>query len=239
VEKIVCETADFMADFAFYQKEQDRYVLGPPLHIVSENTDWETTVNPAFELSYWRFGLKTAQKWRERLKMSRVEKWDDVINKLSDLPVQDGLYVTHEGIKDMWTKFNFEHPALTGIFGILPGEGVDMTTFKSTLDKVLATWEFKRTWGWDFPMLAMAFARSGNPGKAIDMLLYPTDAFGFDVHGLSTGGPYPYFPANGGLLTAIAMMTAGWDGSQGDAPGFPENGKWVVKHEGFNKHSII
>lgn len=233
-EKIVFETADFMADFAVFQKEKERYVLGPPIYIVSENTNWETTTNPTFELSYWLFGLKTAQKWRERQKMAQIEKWNDIINKLSPLPIQDGVYVTHEGIEDMWTKFNYEHPALIGTLGMLPGEGVDPTTFRKTLDKVLETWNLENTWGWDFPMLAMAFARSGNPEKAIDMLLYPTDAFGFDEHGLSVGGPYPYFPANGGLLTAIAMMTAGWEGSQEDIPGFPKNG-WIIKHEGFNK----
>lgn len=76
-------------------------------------------------------------------------------------------------------------------------------------------------------------AKTGKHNKAIDLLVYPDKEFGFDVHGLSTGGPYPYFPANGGLLTAIAMMCAGWDGSQGDSPGFPKDGNWTVKHEGF------
>lgn len=232
---VVMNSADFMADFAFYQKENDRYVLGPPLYIVSENTDWKTTSNPAFELSYWRFGLRTAQQWRERLSLAREAKWDDVLQKLSPLPVENEIYVTHEGIADMWTKYNFEHPALIGTLGMLPGDGVDTTILKSTLEKVLETWNLERTWGWDFPMLAMAAARTGNMEKAVDLLLYPTEAFGFDDHGLSTGGPYPYFPANGGLLTAVAMMAGGWDGSLGDAPGFPKNGKWTVKQEGFNK----
>jgi len=42
-----------------------------------------------------------------------------------------------------------------------------------------------------------------------------------------------YFPSNGSLLTAVAMMAGGWDGSKGPAPGFPKNGKWSVRAEGF------
>jgi len=37
------------------------------------------------------------------------------------------------------------------------------------------------------------------------------------------------------LLTAVAMMAAGWDGSEGETPGFPKNGKWQVKWEGLKK----
>jgi hypothetical protein len=84
-------------------------------------------------------------------------------------------------------------------------------------------------------MLAMAAARTGNPDKAIDILLHESKGFQFDEHGLATGGPFPYFPSNGALLTAIAMMVNGWDGSEGDAPGFPKNGQWTVKYEKFNK----
>jgi hypothetical protein len=83
-------------------------------------------------------------------------------------------------------------------------------------------------------MVAMAAARCGNPDLAVDMLLYNSPGFQFDEHGLATGGPFPYFPSNGALLTAVAMMAAGWDGSEGEAPGFPNNGNWVVKYENFN-----
>ena len=34
-----------------------------------------------------------------------------------------------------------------------------------------------------------------------------------DGQGVCTGGPCPYLPGNGGLLYAIAMMAAGWDGA--------------------------
>ncbi len=232
---VVFETADFMADFAFYEKEKDRYILGPPIYIVSENTNPETTFNPAFELSYWRYGLRTAQKWIKRLGMERVIKWDDVLDKLSLLPQQEGVYVTHEGIDSMWTKFAFEHPGLIGTYGMLPGDGVGLETFNRTFDKVLSAWDFEHVWGWDFPMLAMAAARINRPEEAIDFLLTGSTAFQFDEHGLATGGPFPYFPSNGGLLAAIAMMAGGWDGAPDiPAPGFPRNGEWIVRYEDFN-----
>jgi hypothetical protein len=45
-----------------------------------------------------------------------------------------------------------------------------------------------------------------------------------------------YLPGNGGLLTAAAMMAAGWDGGPDrPAPGFPSNGKWVVRWEGLRR----
>jgi hypothetical protein len=232
---IVFETAGFMADYAYFEKENNRYILGPPMYIVSENTNPETTFNPTFELGYWRFGLRTAQVWRERLGLTRDNKWDDVLKKLSPFPQQEGLYITHENIDSMWTKYNFEHPGLVGVYGMLPGDGVDTACFKKTLDKIMATWHFDRTWGWDFPILAMAAARTGNPALAVDMLLHPYANFQFDEHGLATGGPFPYFPSNGALLTAVAMMAAGWDGAVGNAPGFPKNGKWIVLYENFNR----
>jgi len=172
--------------------------------------------------------------WKERFGLSRDQKWDEVLKKLSPLPQVDGVYITNENIDSMWTKFTFEHPALIGTYGMLPGDGVDTACFKRTLDKVISTWNFNRTWGWDFPMLAMAAARTNNPELAIDMLLHSSPNFQFDEHGLATGGPFPYFPSNGALLTAVAMMAAGWDGSMGDAPGFPKNGNWIVKYENFN-----
>lgn len=232
-EPIITATADFMADYAYYDEAQDRYVLGPPVFIVSENTVPETTINPAFELGYWRYGLRMAAEWRKRLSLPVDAKWEDVLAKLASLPVEDGLYVTHEGIRNMWSDFAFEHPALIGTYGMLPGDGVNAEILARTLDKITSTWNFDRTWGWDFPMLAMAAARCGKPEQAVDFLLHPAGGFQFDEHGLATGGPFPYLPSNGALLTAVAMMAAGWDGSTGETPGFPCDGSWVVKTEGF------
>lgn len=233
---VVFETADFMASYAHYDAAADRYVLGYPLQVVGENADPRTTINPTFELSYWLTGLRIAGLWRERLGLPAKAEYGRVYDKLSPLPVQEGVYVSWENIEDMWTRYNWEHPALIGAYGMLPGDGVDIPTMERTLMKVHREWKLHETWGWDFPMLAMCAARLGKPEMAVDYLLdYP--AFDFDACGLVGGGraPFPYFPGNGGLLYAVAMMAAGWDGApSGNAPGFPSKG-WVVKHEGLHK----
>lgn len=81
-------------------------------------------------------------------------------------------------------------------------------------------------------MLAMNAARSGNPERAIDFLL--DENLSFDDVGLVQGTaqvPFPYFPAMGSFLYAIAFMAAGWDGApKTDAPGFPSQG-WKVRSE--------
>lgn len=232
--EVVQETADFMAAYATLEPDSGHYSLGPPLYVVSENTDPETTRNPAFELAYWRFGLRVAQTWRERSGQTREAGWDRVLTNLAPLPQSNGVYVLHEGVRDMWTQWNWEHPALTGLYGWLPGDGVELETMRRTFQKVRETWRFDRTWGWDFPMLAMAAARLGDPEGAVNFLLHPAGGFQFNAVGLATGGPFPYFPSNGGLLYAAAMMAAGWDGAPArSAPGFPGNGQWVVRWEGL------
>lgn len=232
---VVLKSGDFMVSYPHFDKRENRYILGYPLQVVSENANQRTTINPTFELSYWKTGLRLTQEWRKRLGLTKDKRYSEVLSKLSELPQQDGKYVSWENIYKMWTIYNFEHPALIGAYGMLPGDGVDVPTMDTTLTMVGEKWKFEHTWGWDFPMLAMSAARLGHPDKAVDYLLnYPS--FTWDEHGLSGGGvsPYPYFPSNGGLLYAVAMMCAGWDGSKGDAPGFPKDGNWVVKYENLN-----
>lgn len=234
---VVEATADFLASYAFYDAKTKRYVLGPPIHLASENTDPKISMNPTFELGYWRFGLRTAQTWRKRLGLKENADWAKVQKGLSPLPIENDLYVLYEGVPDMWTKFAFEHPALTATYGLLPGDGANPETMRKTLAKISSTWNFNHTWGWDFPMLAMCAARIGEPEKAIDFLMTSAPGFQFDDRGLATGGPFPYFPSNGGLLYAVAMMSAGWDGApKGNAPGFAtKDGKWKVRWEGLKK----
>lgn len=233
---VVFNTADFLVSFAHFDTARGEYVLGPPLIPVSENIDYNKTLNPAFELSYWRFGLRIADQWYKRLDMKAPEMIGIVMKDLAPLPVEDNLYVLHEGVKDMWTKYNYEHPALIGTYGMLPGDGVDMEVFENTFNKIISVWNFQRVWGWDFPMLAMAAARINKQEEAVNLLLH--ENFNFDQHGFASGpgSPFAYFPANGGLLTAVAMMAGGWDGAKGSqSPGFPENGKWKMKAEGFKR----
>jgi hypothetical protein len=236
-KEVVQQTADFMADFAYYDAAADRYVLGPPVATVPENNNFSTTKNPAFELAYWHTGLRWAQTWRQRLGLEREEHWDEVMEKLSSLPVQEDLYLQQEGMSNTYTSMNWEHPSLIGPGGMLPYDRADRTTVKQTVVKVWDVWQWDRCWGWDFPMMAMAAARNGRQSIAIDALLHPSAKNAMNRVGLSSGGPYPYFPANGGLLYAIALMAAGWDDAPDiSAPGFPNDGvSWKVRYEGLTK----
>ena len=61
--------------------------------------------------------------------------------------------------------------------------------------------------------LAMASARAGKPGAAVDALMMDVRKNDYSLCGINKGGPAAtYFPGNGGLLYAVAMMAAGWDG---------------------------
>ncbi len=66
-KNIIFASADFMASFAWWDEANQRYVLGPPLQSAQERFDKATMINPTYELTYWRFGLETAQQWRVRL----------------------------------------------------------------------------------------------------------------------------------------------------------------------------
>ncbi|MFQ8805730.1 MAG: hypothetical protein ACLR8Y_12335 [Alistipes indistinctus] len=57
---------------------------------------------------------------------------------------------------------------------------------------------------------------------ALDMLLHSSKQFQFDEHGLATGGPWPYFPSNGGLPTAVADDGRGLGRIARRGSGFPE-----------------
>lgn len=37
------------------------------------------------------------------------------------------------------------------------------------------------------------------------------------------------------ICDVVAYMAAGWQGSEGEAPGFPKDGSWAVKQEGLLK----
>ena len=245
--RIVFATADFMASYATWDEKTKRYVLGPVLQCAQEIFPKDKTFNPTFELTYWRWGLETAQQWRQRLGLPRDEKWDAVLKDLAKPPTADGKYLFAESTPDDYTnpKWNADHPSVTAALGLLPGPGVDAETMRHTLDWIWKNWNWPDTWGWDYPMLAMTAARLGEPERAVDALLLDTPKNHYALNGqvYQRPGLTIYLPANGGLLYATAMMAAGWDspspGSFGatssspkrNAPGFPDNGQWNVRWE--------
>jgi hypothetical protein len=237
---LVFATADFMASFARYDSATHHYVLGKGVIAAQERFKAEQTFNPTYELAYWHWALSTAQQWRERLHLPRNKKWDDVIKNLSPLPVQSDKYLFTESATDSYTnpEFKTDHPSIFGALGMAPETPmVDKAIMQNTFNWIWDNWSWDKTWGWDFPMTAMTATRLGNPDKAIDALLMhiTTNRYLNNGHNYQDGRLTIYLPGNGGLLTAIAMMCAGYDGSTIVNPGIPKNGKWKVKWEGLKK----
>jgi hypothetical protein len=87
-------------------------------------------------------------------------------------------------------------PTADGVLGMLPPlEGVDAATAHRTVLRVWQTWDWKRCWGWDFPWMAMAAARVGEPQIAVDALLKEAGNKNYyDPRGTNTGGPLPLPP---------------------------------------------
>ena len=240
--ELVFETAKFMASYAAWDTNRNEYRIGPPFADAAEVyfADHEHQWNPAFETAYWRWGLETAQHWRERLGLRRDPQWDHVIAHLPPLPTRDGLYVAAETATDTFTApgRNTSHPCMLAPLGMLDGSLVDRETMRRTLHQVLADWDWNNTWGWDYPLIAMTAARLGEGETAVQALLMdkPKNHYLANGHNPQLGPTLPlYLPGNGGLLYAVALMAAGWDGAPAGkpAPGFPDDGNWVVKWEGL------
>lgn len=236
--RLVDETAAFMGDFAIYDSIADRYVLRGCI-AAQETLPAATTVNPPFELSYWHCALQMAQSWRERLGKPREEHWDDIIRKISPLASKDSLYLAAETQPDSYTneRMYSDHPAVMGAVGLLPYNDaqVDLRKMKKTEQWIWNNWRWQTSWGWDFPMMAMCAARMNEPENAIGALLMNQQKNTYLVsgHNYQDSRLRLYLPGNGGLLLAVGMMCAGWDGCAQPNPGFPKNGKWNVKWEGL------
>lgn len=237
---LVFGTADFMASFARYDEATKKYVLGKGLIPAQERFKAEETFNPTYELVYWHWALKVAQQWRERLGLPRDQKWDAVIKDLSPLPVQGNKYLFTESGTDSYTnpEYKTDHPSVFGALGMMPQTPMlDKQIMQNTFDWIWNNWSWHDTWGWDFPMTAMTATRLGMPDKAIEALLMPiqTNTYLPNGHNYQEGRLTIYLPGNGGLLSAIAMMCAGYDQAKGTLPGIPKDGKWKVKFEGLQQ----
>jgi hypothetical protein len=237
---LVFATADFMASFPHYDPVKQKYILGKGLIPAQERFKAEETFNPTYELVYWHWALDMAQQWRERLGMKRHPKWDEVIQKLSPLPVQDSKYLFAESATDSYTnpEYKTDHPAVLGALGFMPATGqVDSTIMFNTFDWIWNNWAWRDTWGWDFPLTAMTTIRMGMREKTIDALLMDiqTNRYLVNGHNYQDERLRLYMPGNGGLLAAAALLCAGYDGCREINPGIPKNGKWKVRWEGLRK----
>ena len=259
------ETAEFMADFVSFDKKSGKYYLQGAT-AMQESMSKDFSYNHPFELAYWQYGLGMANQWRERQGMERNTQWDKIAANLAPLPERDGIITAGmpKGKTDRLKSFDpfdavaagaqpvvstetfaekcrNDHPACLGAFGLLPAATLTADTVKArqTLDWVMQNWNWPTTWGWDYGMTAMAAARLGQPETALQALLIDTQKNTYlkNGHNFQTADRLRlYLPGNGALLTAVAMMCAGWDGCPQSAnPGFPNDGTWNVRWEGLQR----
>lgn len=246
---LVQETAKFIASFLVYEPENDRYVI---LGVTgaNESYDKKSTVNPAFEMSYVHFALSTAQLWRERMGEKRVEWWDTVCSKLAPLSTSpDGIYLPAEsgpgipdfGSMDEETANSIRVRATSSenllAYGMLPECRLfNKENMMLTLDRAEESWDWKGgSWSWNYPALAMNATRLGRTDVALRAITMDnrSDLLLPGGNNYRTTRLRMYLPGNGGLLLAVGMMCAGWDGCDRKNPGFPDDGTWDVRWEGL------
>ncbi|HWB86096.1 MAG TPA: hypothetical protein VG675_18275 [Bryobacteraceae bacterium] len=231
-KSLVLETAEYMASFLEWDASRKQYVLGPGIAAADEgHLDFSRNLNPTMELGYWRWGIETAQKWRERLGLQRDKNWDHILQNMAPLPVRDGVYPVQELPESRGASW-----MATWLYGVIAADDVDQDVMRRTLDRVAAP-RLRRpqaTVTWGLAMIAMCAARMGEPDTAVNLLAgkYEKNPFGSSGYAYRDSQTPAYFPASGGWLSAVAMMAAGWDGGpKTPAPGFPKD--WKVRYEGL------
>lgn len=233
--ELVEQTAVFMYDFADYNAEKDRFELRGIIP-AQETLRAAETVNPPYELVYWHHAMSIAQQWRERRGLERHAAWDELIAKLSPLAEKDGLYLAAETAPETYEdiRFTSDHMAVLAALGVMPQTPlVKPELMGNTLDWVCKNWNWNKTWGWDYPTTAMCAVRLGRPEQAIEAILMDrrTNTYLPNGHNYQDERLRCYLPGNGGLLTTVALMCAGWDGCEAENPGFPKDGSWEVRWE--------
>lgn len=127
--------------------------------------------------------------------------------------------------------------------GVVPSTPlIDAAIMRQTLTSVRDEWDWSSAWGWDFAVMAMTATRLGEPDIAVDALLMdaPKNTFSRAGHNVRRADDNPivanilpiYLPGNGAVLAAVSMMVD----TESDVdvpPGFPQDGSWVIRHEGF------
>ncbi|MEM9965790.1 MAG: hypothetical protein AAGC58_10630, partial [Asticcacaulis sp.] len=243
--ELVAESAALLASFMQKDAASGQLRLGPPVIPVQENFDPFATYNPLFEASYYRWGIETAQSWRERQGLGRRADWDALLAQWPKPAQKDGLYLPTESQTDFWDKAagevcrthaaegcqNRDHPSFLMALGWLPGRDIDKAVMRNTLDRMKRDWDLRQTWGWDYPMIAMTAARLEAGDEAIDWLFFPAKNNQFGLSGMT---PRVHLDAHAAAFVPAA--TGAGPGASSDAgpdgPGyqraaetyFPSNG---------------
>ena len=228
---LVENTGLFMGDFLSKDPRSKIYHLGPHIIPAQESYDPKTTLDPTYELTYWRWGLKTAQQWRKRQNLEELDDWNEKLNHLAPLASSNGLYWATASHPHPYDDFKtlVDHPSVLGAIAMVPQEAfIDNEKMRNTLRIIRDHWQWESCWGWDFPLAAMAAQRLGKGKMALEFLLHPAkkNTYLKNGHNYQTERLRLYLPGNGGFLIALARMAM--DSNLG---GFPK--EWNIKAEGF------
>ena len=162
-----------------------------------------------------------------------------VIDKIAPIPSNTNYYLPTAEATDAFENFDKrkDHPIVLGSYGFLPNKKIDPIKMANTFESVMNEWNWQSTWGWDYPLLAMTATRLYKPDQAIDALFTTAqkNTYLINGHNYQDNRLRIYLPGNGGLLSAVAMMAAGFEGSTVKNPGFPKDGKWNIKWEGLEQ----
>jgi hypothetical protein len=115
------------------------------------------------------------------------------------MPVLNGVFVDYAGNTTTYTTTAYGHPDLIGVYGMLPPiEGGDTNIAHSTVLELWDTWDWNNSndWGWDFPWMAMAAARTGETQIAVDALMDNSPENQYDNRGVCTAGICPAMAAS-------------------------------------------
>jgi len=231
---MVKQTALFMAAYPIDSPGEAAGLVFPPPLVPSQEcfaSLKQQICDPTFELVYWVWGLMTAAGWAEKMgEQGLADQWRAIARRMRVPQPYKGIY---PGIGMAPWMMRTDHPAVLAGLGFTPETGIlDQRIMEATLADIHREWEWGSTWGSDYPMMAMTACRVGRPDLAIQSLLVDESkntylANGHNWH--STDMP-AYLPGNGSLLTAVALMAAGWE----DGPAHPGfNSRWKIEYDGI------
>lgn len=205
--------------------------------------------NSCYENTYWRFALEIAQQWRVRRGLARDPRWAMVTSTLCYPQLREW-----RGVRGKVYFYDDGSRALLSKRGITLGQvyacslipctdyGIDGEAMLRTLRESLSEMRDERQ-GTGFVSddfsYAMTAARLGAPELAIELMLNRSQGSTYQPQNgyWNSGRILPLLTsANGQLLMAVALMAGGWEGDGNrSAPGFPADGRWKVRAEGFQK----
>ncbi|MCR4626342.1 MAG: hypothetical protein K5640_01705, partial [Treponema sp.] len=128
-----------------------------------------------------------------------------------------------------------DHPSMLFAYSFFEDKNLKPEIVLRTLEKVMSVWDFKSMWGWDFAMLAMCAQRLGETSLAFDFLMCTSEKNTYEINGnnyqKSRDDLPAYFPGNGALLLAAAMIFAGFNQCKNVPSRFFYNENFIVEVE--------